>query len=179
MSPVPPPHVSLGPQGPQQDDFHPHPHTAPHPSHPPVFVIINPSPPQQQQQQAAMTPAPPSVAPPPPVVRPPPPPIIIKEENLPSEAELLEMVSLERRQAEEVRGGDRHHVLLQETFSCCSNYRDSCAPPSRSLGWSAALENQNLPSPSQRARLPPAWSPGSEFSRQQEREDQRGSARTR
>ncbi|XP_047442649.1 ETS domain-containing protein Elk-1 [Mugil cephalus] len=87
VSPVPPPHVPLGSQGPQQDDFHPHPHAAPHPSHPPVFVIINPPPPPQQQQ-AAMTPA----AAPPPVTRPPPHPIIIKEENLPSEAELLEMV---------------------------------------------------------------------------------------
>lgn len=112
VSPVPPPHVSMGPQGPQQDDcggvttpagFPPHPHTAPHPTHSPsVFVIINPPPPQQQQ--AAMTAAPPSVAAPPPA-RPPPPPIVIKEENLPSEEELLEMVSLEEKQVEEVRGG--------------------------------------------------------------------------
>lgn len=113
VSPVPPPHVSMGPQGPQQDDcggvttpagFPPHPHTAPHPTHSPsVFVIINPPPPQQQQQ-AAMTAAPPSVAAPSPA-RPPPPPIVIKEENLPSEEELLEMVSLEEKQVEEVRGG--------------------------------------------------------------------------
>lgn len=112
ISPIPPPHVPLGPQGPQQDtcggvpsvaSFPPHPHTAPHPSHPPpVFVIINP-PPQQQQQQASapMTAAPPPVSAPPPV-RPPPPPIVIKEENLPSEEELLEMVSLEEKQVEEV-----------------------------------------------------------------------------
>uniref|UniRef100_A0A4W6FYP3 ETS transcription factor ELK1 n=1 Tax=Lates calcarifer TaxID=8187 RepID=A0A4W6FYP3_LATCA len=113
VSPVPPPHVSMGLQGPQQDDcggvtnppgFPPHPphHTAPHQTHPPpVFVIINPpAPPQQQQQQpAAMTAAPPPVPPP---SRPPPPPIVIKEENLPSEEELLEMVSLEEKQVEEV-----------------------------------------------------------------------------
>ncbi|XP_040007740.1 LOW QUALITY PROTEIN: ETS domain-containing protein Elk-1 [Xiphias gladius] len=117
-SPAPPPHVSMGLQGPQQDDcvgatnpasFPPHPPTASHPSHPPpVFVIIKPPPPQQQQQQqqqqAAMATAPLSVAPPPavpPPARPPPPPIVIKEENLPSE-ELLEMVSLEEKQVEEV-----------------------------------------------------------------------------
>uniref|UniRef100_UPI0037E92DE7 ETS domain-containing protein Elk-1 n=1 Tax=Semicossyphus pulcher TaxID=241346 RepID=UPI0037E92DE7 len=109
MSPIPPPHVSMGPQGPQQDDcgglnnpasFPPHPHPAPHPTHPPpVFVIINPPPPQHQQ--AAMTAAPPTVAAPHPA-RPPPPPIVIKEENLPSEEELLEMVSLEEKQVEEV-----------------------------------------------------------------------------
>ncbi|XP_029283594.1 ETS domain-containing protein Elk-3, partial [Cottoperca gobio] len=114
VSPVPPPHISMGPQG--QDDcqvtnpvsFPPHPHTAPHSTHPPpVFVIINPPPTQQQQQQqqqAAMVAAPPSVAPPSvhPTVRPPPPPIIIKEENLLSEEELLKMVSLEEKQVEEV-----------------------------------------------------------------------------
>uniref|UniRef100_A0A3Q3KB23 ETS domain-containing protein n=1 Tax=Monopterus albus TaxID=43700 RepID=A0A3Q3KB23_MONAL len=118
VNPIPPPHVSLGPQ---QDDcggvttptgFAPHPPTAPHPAHPPpVFVIINPPPPQQhppppqQQQQTAMAAALPSVAPPPsipPLARPPPPPIVIKEENLPSEEELLEMVSLEEKQVEEV-----------------------------------------------------------------------------
>lgn len=104
MSPVPPPHMSMGPQGPQQDDcFPPHSHAAPHPTHPPpVFVIINPPPPPPQQQQAAMTAAPPAVAPPP--SRPPPPPIIIKEESLPSEKELLEMVSMEEKQVEEVSG---------------------------------------------------------------------------
>ncbi|KAM9350689.1 ETS domain-containing protein Elk-1 isoform 2-T2 [Symphorus nematophorus] len=88
VSPVPPPHISMGPQGPQQQDdcagggggggggvaaaanpagFPPHSHTAPpHPS--PVFVIINPPPQQQQQQQqqqAAMTAAPPAVTAPP------------------------------------------------------------------------------------------------------------------
>lgn len=110
VSPVPPPHVSMGPQAPQQEDCggvtnptsfpsH-HPQPAPHPTHPaPVFVIINP-PPHQQQQQVPMTTTapPPSVAPRPP----PPPPIVIKEENLPSEAELLEMVTLEGKQVEEV-----------------------------------------------------------------------------
>ncbi|XP_023281777.1 ETS domain-containing protein Elk-1-like [Seriola lalandi dorsalis] len=114
-SPVPPPHVTMGLQGPQQDDcggvtnpasFPPQPHVAPHSTHPsPVFVIINPPPPQQQQQQqVAMTPVPPSVAPPPSVPPPahPPPPIVIKEENLPSEEELLEMVSLEEKQVDEV-----------------------------------------------------------------------------
>ncbi|KAM7405353.1 hypothetical protein PAMP_012621 [Pampus punctatissimus] len=119
VSPVSPPHVAMGPQGPQQDDctgltsaasFPPHPHTTPHPTHPPpVFVIIN-SPPTQQQQ-AAIAAAPPSVAalplsvaapPAPPPTRLSPPPIIIKEENLPSEEELLEMVSLEEKQVEEV-----------------------------------------------------------------------------
>ncbi|KAK2850928.1 hypothetical protein Q5P01_007204 [Channa striata] len=114
VSPVPPPHVSISPQGPPQDDcvgvpnpasFSPHPlPTAPQPTHPqPVLVIIN-SPPaqqQQQQQQVAMAAAPSTVAPPPPV-RPPPPPIVIKEENLPSEEELLEMVTLEEKQVEEI-----------------------------------------------------------------------------
>ncbi|XP_040921722.1 ETS domain-containing protein Elk-3 [Toxotes jaculatrix] len=123
-SPVPPSHVSMGLQGPQQDDcggvtnpasFPPHPHTAPHPTHPPpVFVIINP-PPAQQQQQTAMAAA---AAPPPSVPPParPPPPIVIKEENLPSEEELLEMVSLEEKQVEEVPqlicgSGDPEHPL--------------------------------------------------------------------
>ncbi|XP_074537305.1 ETS domain-containing protein Elk-1 isoform X1 [Halichoeres trimaculatus] len=111
MSPVPPPHVPLGPQGPQQDScggvpspasFPPHPHAAPHPSHPPpVFVIINPPPQQQQAAAVPMTAAPPPVSAPHPA-RPPPPPIVIKEENLPSEEELLEMVSLEEKQVEEV-----------------------------------------------------------------------------
>ncbi|KAM7411133.1 hypothetical protein PAMA_021220 [Pampus argenteus] len=118
VSPVSPPHVAMAPQGPQQDDstggtsaasFPPHPHTTPHPTHPPpVFVIIN-SPPTQQQQTTIAA-APPSVAAPPPSVAAPsaplptrlsPPPIIIKEENLPSEEELLEM-SLEEKQVEEV-----------------------------------------------------------------------------
>ncbi|XP_041858931.1 ETS domain-containing protein Elk-1 [Melanotaenia boesemani] len=112
ISPVPPPHVSVGPQGPQQDDcggvtnattFPPHPHPAPHPTHPPpVFVIINPPTPQQsQQQQGAITAPPPSLLSPP-TAHPPPLPIVIKEENLPSEEELLEMVALERKQVEEV-----------------------------------------------------------------------------
>ncbi|XP_069572626.1 ETS domain-containing protein Elk-1 [Brachyistius frenatus] len=108
MSPVPPPpHVSL------QDDCNPasftphHPHAAPHPNHPqPVFVIINPPPPpppqhQHQQQPAVMSAVPPPAVPPL-AVRPPPPPFVIKEENLPSEEELREMVTLERKQVEEV-----------------------------------------------------------------------------
>lgn len=119
MSPVPPPHVSVGPQGPQQDDcggvansagFPAHSHSAPQSAHPsPVFVIINRPPSnhqQHQQQQTAMVATPSAVAPPPvlpPSTRPPPPPIVIKEENLPSEEELLEMVSLEEKQVEEVR----------------------------------------------------------------------------
>lgn len=114
MSPGPPPHVSVGPQVPQQDDcrgvpnpagFPAHSHAAPHSTHPsPVFVIINPPPtPQQQQQAAAVVGAPPAVAPPPLNI---PPPIVIKEENLPSEEELLKIVSLEEKQVEEVRGGD-------------------------------------------------------------------------
>lgn len=117
-SPVPPPHVSMGPQVSQQDNcqgvatpatFPAHSHAAPHPNQPsPVFVIINPP---QQQQQMATAAATPAVAPPPapivsPHTRPPPPPIVIKEENLPSEQELLQMVSLEERQVEEVRGRD-------------------------------------------------------------------------
>uniref|UniRef100_A0A1A7WGD3 ELK1, member of ETS oncogene family n=2 Tax=Nothobranchiidae TaxID=405002 RepID=A0A1A7WGD3_9TELE len=98
VPPVPTPSVSVGlPQSQQQDSpFPPHPSHQSHP--PPVFVIINPSPPQQQQ-------APPTVNTPP-TARPPkhtpPPHIEIKEENLPSEEELLEMVTLERKQAEEV-----------------------------------------------------------------------------
>lgn len=105
----------MGPQGPQPEDcgvvtnsanFPPHPGAVPHPTHhPPVLVIINP--PHSQQQQAAVATAPPSVSPPsaPPPSRPPPPPIVIKEENLPSQEELLEIVSLEEKQVEEVRGG--------------------------------------------------------------------------
>ncbi|KAG7521444.1 ETS domain-containing protein Elk-3-like [Solea senegalensis] len=99
-SSTPPLPASVGMNTPQQDDcvedtqFPPHPHTAPtHPT-PQVFVIINPPTPQQQQVAAP----PPSVATPP-TVRP---SIIIKEENLPSEEELLEMVSLEEKQVDEV-----------------------------------------------------------------------------
>uniref|UniRef100_UPI003AAE429B ETS domain-containing protein Elk-1 n=1 Tax=Centroberyx gerrardi TaxID=166262 RepID=UPI003AAE429B len=110
VGPVGSPHVSLGAQGPQQDEcggvsvppsFPPHPHPPAHPPPPPVFVIINPPPAQQQAGVAT----PPSVAPPSaPATAPPaaPPPIVIKEENLPSEEELLEMVSLEEKQVEEV-----------------------------------------------------------------------------
>lgn len=122
VSPVPSPHVSMGTQGPQQEDCgsltnptnfpsH-HPHAAPHQSHPaPVFVIINP-PPNQQQQQVPMT----TAAPPPSVALPPtarPPPIVIKEENLPSEQELLEMVTLDGKQVEEVRGGGNFGFLIK------------------------------------------------------------------
>ncbi|KAK2898186.1 ETS domain-containing protein Elk-1 isoform X1 [Channa argus] len=125
VSPVPTPHVSMGPQGPPQDDcvgvpnpasFPPQ--TAPQPAHPqPVLVIINSPPPQQQQVAMAATPS--TVAPPapvPPPTRPPPPPIVIKEENLPSEEELLEMVSLEEKQVEEVPqlicgAGQQEHPL--------------------------------------------------------------------
>ncbi|XP_037335647.1 ETS domain-containing protein Elk-3 [Pungitius pungitius] len=78
-SPLPPPHVLMGPQ---QDDF------GGATNHPPVFVIIN-SPPNHQQCA-------------PPLVIPPPAPIAIKEENLLSEEELLGMVSLEERRVEEV-----------------------------------------------------------------------------
>ncbi|XP_061745806.1 ETS domain-containing protein Elk-1 isoform X3 [Nerophis ophidion] len=53
-----------------------------------------------QSQQAAVASAPPSVAPPP--ARPPLPPIIIKEETLPLEDDLMEIVTLEEKQVEEV-----------------------------------------------------------------------------
>ncbi|XP_047221895.1 ETS domain-containing protein Elk-1 isoform X3 [Girardinichthys multiradiatus] len=95
-SSVPAPLASVAPQqedcGGVTNSSTPHPQAGPPPT--PVFVIINPSPPQQQQQ------APPSVQASP-AARPPP-PIVIKEENLPSQEELLEMVTLERKQAEEV-----------------------------------------------------------------------------
>ncbi|XP_068188493.1 ETS domain-containing protein Elk-1 [Antennarius striatus] len=115
-SPVPPAHVSMGPQHDECGGTGFTPHSIPHPTThptthptqpPPVFVIINSSPPHQQQQQqqatmmAALPTATPSSATPPPS-RPPPPPIVIKEENLPSEEELLEMVSLEEKHVEEV-----------------------------------------------------------------------------
>ncbi|XP_068607525.1 ETS domain-containing protein Elk-1 [Brachionichthys hirsutus] len=106
-NPVPPANV---PMGPQQDGcggagFTPQP---PPPPPPPVFIIINSSPhqqQQQQQQQAALMQALPTAVPSaaaPPSGRPPLPPIVIKEENLPSEEEILEMVSLEEKQMEEV-----------------------------------------------------------------------------
>nr|XP_054602234.1 ETS domain-containing protein Elk-1 [Nothobranchius furzeri] len=95
VPPVPTPSVSVGPpQSQQQDSTFP-----PHPSNPPpVFVIINPSPPQQHQTPPTVH-TPPTAPPP---EHSPPPHIEIKEENLPSEEELLEMVTLERKQAEEV-----------------------------------------------------------------------------
>lgn len=107
----PPLQVSMGPQFQQQDSgggashpvsFSTHSHSSSHPNQPsPVFVIINPPAPQQQQTTVVA----PSAAPP--IVTPPTGsaqhPIIIKEEHLPSEEELLEIVSLEDKQAEEVR----------------------------------------------------------------------------
>lgn len=118
-SPVPPPHISMVPQMQEEcqgitnnASYPPHLQSAPHLNHQPVFVIIKPPPTQQIQHQAAMTASPLSVAPLPPssvrpplpssVRPPPPPPIVIKEENLPSEEELLKMVSLEEKQVEEV-----------------------------------------------------------------------------
>ncbi|KAM4737071.1 ETS domain-containing protein Elk-1 isoform 2-T2 [Anableps anableps] len=102
---VPAPHGPVAPPALLQDDcggvtnpgtFPPQPQAGPAPPQPhPVFVIINPSPPPPPQHQAP----PPAQTPPP--ARPPP-PIVIKEENLPSGEELLEMVTLERKQAEEV-----------------------------------------------------------------------------
>ncbi|KAM4571709.1 ETS domain-containing protein Elk-1 [Fundulus diaphanus] len=93
---VPAPHMSVGPQVPQQDDCGgaPLPQTGPHPPHP-VFVIINPSPPQQQ--------APPPLQALPPAR--PPPPIVIKEEHLPSEQEMLEMVSLDKEEVPQLVHG--------------------------------------------------------------------------
>ncbi|XP_034027753.1 ETS domain-containing protein Elk-1 isoform X2 [Thalassophryne amazonica] len=117
VGPVPPHHVPVGAQASQQDDcgmvanpsaFPPYSHAAPLSTHPPpVFVIINPSPQQELCQQPDVAAAPPPDPHPPgpaaAVAAPPPlPPIIIKEENLPSEEELLEMVSLEEKQVEEV-----------------------------------------------------------------------------
>lgn len=95
VSPLPPPHVLMGPQ---QDDF------GGATNHQPVYVIINP--PLNQHQCA------------PPLVRPPPAPIAIKEENLLSEEELLEMVSLEEKRVEEVRGGGAGFcsVLLSDSL---------------------------------------------------------------
>ncbi|KAF3861051.1 hypothetical protein F7725_001306 [Dissostichus mawsoni] len=118
-TPVPPPHISMAPQMQEEcqgvtnnASYPPHPQTAPHPNHQPVFVIIKPPPTQQIQHQAAMTASPlsaplhPSSVRPLPLspssVRPPPPPIVIKEENLPTEEEeRLKMVSLEEKQVEE------------------------------------------------------------------------------
>lgn len=116
----PPLQVSMGPQF-QQDScggaVHPVSFSTPshsssssssHPNQPsPVFVIINPPAPQQQQQQQATVGAPSAPPPPPPPIVTPPTdsarhPIIIKEEHLPSEEELLEIVSLEEKQVEEV-----------------------------------------------------------------------------
>ncbi|TDH11027.1 hypothetical protein EPR50_G00081880 [Perca flavescens] len=92
VSPAAPPnHLSM-----QQEDYGGV--TNPH-STPPVFVIINP-PPHQHQQQVAMAAAASAAAPS--GARPPPPPIVIKEENLPSEEELLKIVSLEEKRVEQV-----------------------------------------------------------------------------
>ncbi|XP_049608327.1 ETS domain-containing protein Elk-1 isoform X1 [Syngnathus scovelli] len=99
---VQPPHATVSPQTPPQDDSGGLANVAGLPPHPtpsqPVLVIINPPP--SQQQRAAMTSTPPSVGPP--MTRPPPPPIVIKEETLPSEEELVEMVELEDKRVEEV-----------------------------------------------------------------------------
>ncbi|XP_029995777.1 ETS domain-containing protein Elk-1 [Sphaeramia orbicularis] len=103
VSPIPPPHMSMGAAVQQQQDdppvYPPHPHATSHPT-PPLFVIINSSPPQQQQQhQQQQQPPPTLTAAPlpsaPPATRPPPPPIIIKEETLPSEEGLLDIVALQ------------------------------------------------------------------------------------
>ncbi|XP_056896213.1 ETS domain-containing protein Elk-1 isoform X1 [Takifugu flavidus] len=105
--------MSMGPQFQQQDScggaahpvsFSTHSHSSAQPSHhSPVFVIINP--PAPQQQSAAAAPSATSV-PPPAIVTPPTEcaqhPIIIKEEHLPSEEELLEIVSLQEKRVEEV-----------------------------------------------------------------------------
>lgn len=149
VSPVPPPHV--GPPQHEDPSFPLHP--------PPVFVIINPPP--AQQQQAPVTAAPPAIGPPPSApttVRPPPPPIIIKEENLPSEEELLEMVTeVEGKQVEEVRpfppghwtrphssdgsapppAGSAAHLWLRTTGEGPRHRRDS-TPALRRAGGSAA-----------------------------------------
>ncbi|KAM4610044.1 ETS domain-containing protein Elk-1 [Polymixia lowei] len=93
------PQGSLAPQGPHHavcGGVNSSPNLSPHPPHAssaPVFVVINPPTPQQQ---ATVATTPPSVTPPSA------PPVVIKEENLPSEEELLEMVSLEEKQVEEV-----------------------------------------------------------------------------
>ncbi|XP_051914301.1 ETS domain-containing protein Elk-3 isoform X2 [Hippocampus zosterae] len=99
VSSVQPPHATVSPQTPPQDDggglanvagFPPH----PNPSQP-VLVIINPPPSQQQQTSTPASGVPP-------LARPPPPPVVIKEETLPLEKELLEMVGLEEKRGEEV-----------------------------------------------------------------------------
>lgn len=106
----PPLQVSVGPQFQQQDScggaanpvgFSTHSHSSSQPNQAsPVFVIINPPVPRQQQQQQT-TVAAPSAPPPLPIVTPPNDsaqhPIIIKEEHLPSDEELLEIVSLEEK----------------------------------------------------------------------------------
>lgn len=122
-SPSPPPHISAGIVRSQKDvcstvssssSLTNVPESASHPSHQPqVFLIINhPSSQhqqqqQQQQQQVAVTSAvtsPPAVAPSISVR----PSIVIKEE-MNSEQEMLEMVSLEEKRVDEV-----------ETFECTS-----------------------------------------------------------
>ncbi|XP_010789266.1 leucine-rich repeat extensin-like protein 3, partial [Notothenia coriiceps] len=150
-NPVPPPHISMAPQ--MQEDcggitnnasYPPHPQTAPHPNHQPVFVIIKPPPTQQIQHQAAMTASPLSVAPLPPssvrplplspssVRPPPPPPIIIKEENLPSEGEeLLKMVPLEEKQVEEVPQLTCHSGELEPPITIVESPPPPCMEPSK------------------------------------------------
>ncbi|KAM3871569.1 ETS domain-containing protein Elk-1 [Diretmus argenteus] len=92
VGPGGPPHISLGPQQGDCGGVSTPPNLPPHshPPHPSVFVVINPPPPQQQG--GAMATVSPSVAPPSTLTAAPPPAMVIKEENLPSEEELLEMV---------------------------------------------------------------------------------------
>lgn len=136
----PPLQVSMGPHFQQQDgcggaahpgSFSTHSPSSAHPNQPsPVFVIINAPAPQQQQQTTV---AAPSAPPPPlpPVVIPPTGsaqhPIIIKEEHLPSQEELLEIVSLEEKQAEEVRWTLTGLADKQYFSHCCQKSRLSFA----------------------------------------------------
>ena len=134
----------------------------------------------QQQQQVAMTPALPSLAPPPPT-RPPPPPIIIKEENLPSEEELMEIVSLEEKQKEEVRPFSHLQVDMLS---------DDTTPPTPRLPLSSLVLVTPLRFllPGSGPRAPPhhcgesaprpSWRSGSEVSRLQGRGEWRGRSRS-
>ncbi|XP_061696237.1 ETS domain-containing protein Elk-3 isoform X2 [Syngnathoides biaculeatus] len=102
VSPVQPHQSIVGAQTPPQDECRELANVAGFPPQPTpsqsVLVIINPPPSQQQRATVASTPS--SVVPP--LARPPPPPIAIKEETLPSEEELLEMVALEEKRVDEV-----------------------------------------------------------------------------
>ncbi|XP_057677142.1 ETS domain-containing protein Elk-1 isoform X2 [Corythoichthys intestinalis] len=103
LSPVQPLHASVGPQTPPQEDGGGLASVAGFPPHQtpsqPVLVIINP-PPLQQQQCGTVSSTPPSVVPS--IARPPPLPIVIKKETLPSEEALLEIVTMEEKQVEEL-----------------------------------------------------------------------------